>query len=249
MPDRLPDPSTKLKDLRQLEQRLKNKEEQLKIKEAMMNDDLKDKEKILERLFKAENRNFELEQTIKTLNRRISILEVQPTQQVKETNSQRQNNELDKLLSNNDQTKDNPTVVTDFVEPISNNSKVDQPISRNHENISLTPAEKAVHCENNHPYMKQQHFNTSYINNSDVNHVQYISSPTQMSQNIEVQHSDRDQTRTNNSLTLKPDVPPHQNLATSRPNCKVGQPIFYTKHAKYIRQSFLSRKGQNYRIT
>ncbi|VDI01526.1 Hypothetical predicted protein [Mytilus galloprovincialis] len=155
MPDRLQDPSSKLKDLRQLEQRLKKKEKQLKIKETMMNIDLKDKEKIIERLFKAENRNFELEQTIKTLKRRISIIEVQPTQQVKETNSQRQSNctqsstdelvigvrdkvtrfflskidnELDKLLSNNDQTKDNPAVVTDFVEPISNNQKVDQPI-------------------------------------------------------------------------------------------------------------------------
>ena len=50
----------KMRELRQMEIRLKKKEEQLKIKEAMLND-AKEKSKILERLHKAENRNFELE--------------------------------------------------------------------------------------------------------------------------------------------------------------------------------------------
>ena len=61
----------KLKDLRQLEIRLKKKEEHLKIKETMLNEDAKEKSKILDRLFKAESRNCELEQTVKTLNRKI----------------------------------------------------------------------------------------------------------------------------------------------------------------------------------
>ena len=65
----------RLKDLRQLEIRLKKKEEQLKIKQTMLNEDAKEKSKILDRLFKAESRNSELEQTVKTLNRRIEILE------------------------------------------------------------------------------------------------------------------------------------------------------------------------------
>ena len=41
----------------------------------MLNEDAKEKSKILDRLFKAESRNCELEQTVKTLNRRIEILE------------------------------------------------------------------------------------------------------------------------------------------------------------------------------
>jgi len=38
---------------------------------------LKKKNKILDSLYKAEHRNFKFEQTIKTLNRRITILENQ----------------------------------------------------------------------------------------------------------------------------------------------------------------------------
>ena len=51
---------TKQKELRQLELRLKKKEEQLRIKEELLNEDVKEKLKLLERLFKAENRNCEL---------------------------------------------------------------------------------------------------------------------------------------------------------------------------------------------
>jgi septal ring factor EnvC (AmiA/AmiB activator) len=67
----------KLKELRQLEQKLRKKEEQLKLKEAMINDDSKEKGKILDRLYKAEHKNLEFEQTIKTLNRRIATMESQ----------------------------------------------------------------------------------------------------------------------------------------------------------------------------
>lgn len=41
----------RLKDLRQLEIRLKKKEEQLKIKQTMLNEDAKEKSKILDRAF------------------------------------------------------------------------------------------------------------------------------------------------------------------------------------------------------
>ena len=56
------------KDFKLLEQKLKKKEEQLKIKEAILNDKSNDKSSILDRLFKAESRNLELEQSLKTLN-------------------------------------------------------------------------------------------------------------------------------------------------------------------------------------
>ncbi|CAG2242838.1 unnamed protein product [Mytilus edulis] len=53
---------------KETKQKLKKKEEQLKIKEAILNDKSNDKSSILDRLFKAESRNLELEQSLKTLN-------------------------------------------------------------------------------------------------------------------------------------------------------------------------------------
>ncbi|CAC5414882.1 unnamed protein product [Mytilus coruscus] len=61
----------KQRDLRQLELKLKKKEEQIKMKEAAINDKAKEKTRLLYRLHKAESRNFELEMTIKTTNKRI----------------------------------------------------------------------------------------------------------------------------------------------------------------------------------
>jgi hypothetical protein len=55
----------KLKHLRQLEIRLKKKEKHLKIKETMLNEDGKEKSKIVDRLFKAESRNANLSRVLK----------------------------------------------------------------------------------------------------------------------------------------------------------------------------------------
>ncbi|CAC5402801.1 RAG2 [Mytilus coruscus] len=67
----------KQRDLRQLELKLKKKEEQIKMKEAAINDEAKEKTRLLDRLHKAESRNLELELTIKTMNKRIELLENQ----------------------------------------------------------------------------------------------------------------------------------------------------------------------------
>ena len=45
-------------ETKQKELRLKKKEEQLRIKEELLNEDVKEKSKLFERLFKAENRNW-----------------------------------------------------------------------------------------------------------------------------------------------------------------------------------------------
>jgi hypothetical protein len=47
--------------MRHIELKLKKKGEQLKIKEAILNDSTSEKTKLLDRLFKAETRNLELE--------------------------------------------------------------------------------------------------------------------------------------------------------------------------------------------
>ncbi|CAC5400783.1 unnamed protein product [Mytilus coruscus] len=71
----------KMKELRQLEQRLRKKDEQLKLKETAINESLSEKTKVLDRLFKAETRNLELEQTVKNLFTRIETLEAYKTTQ------------------------------------------------------------------------------------------------------------------------------------------------------------------------
>ncbi|CAC5377146.1 unnamed protein product [Mytilus coruscus] len=65
----------KQKELRQLELKLKKKEESLKLKELSVNEKLKEKTKLIEYLHQLEARNTELEQTIKTMNRKIIIFE------------------------------------------------------------------------------------------------------------------------------------------------------------------------------
>ncbi|VDH96185.1 Hypothetical predicted protein [Mytilus galloprovincialis] len=59
------------KEIRQIEQKLKKKEEQLKIKEAILNENATEKTTLLDRILKAESKNIELEHTIKTLNQAI----------------------------------------------------------------------------------------------------------------------------------------------------------------------------------
>jgi hypothetical protein len=60
------------KEMKQIEQKLKKNEEQLKIKEAILNDSTSEKSRLLDRLFKAETRNMELEMMIKTLNSKVN---------------------------------------------------------------------------------------------------------------------------------------------------------------------------------
>ncbi|CAC5361138.1 unnamed protein product [Mytilus coruscus] len=59
------------KEIRQIEQKLKKKEEQLKIKEAILNENATEKTTLLDRILKAESKNMELEHTIKTLHQAI----------------------------------------------------------------------------------------------------------------------------------------------------------------------------------
>jgi len=65
----------KQRELRQLELKLKKREENLKVRESSVNEKLKDKTKLIDYIHKIEARNMELEQTIKTMNRKILILE------------------------------------------------------------------------------------------------------------------------------------------------------------------------------
>ncbi|CAC5419842.1 unnamed protein product [Mytilus coruscus] len=58
-----------------LELKLKKKEESLKVRELSVNEKLKERIKLIEYLHQLETRNIELEQTIKTMNRNVIILE------------------------------------------------------------------------------------------------------------------------------------------------------------------------------
>lgn len=93
------DNTIKLKELRQLEQKLKKKEEQLKIKETMINDEIKNKTNIMDRLHKAEMKNLEMEHTISTLNRQIENLQAKSTNE----NSRSHNNDFQHRNNNKDE--------------------------------------------------------------------------------------------------------------------------------------------------
>jgi uncharacterized coiled-coil protein SlyX len=67
--------------IRQLEQRLRKKEKQLKLKEVAINDTMTEKNRILDRMYKAEARNLEMEHTVKNLQIRIEMLESRKTLQ------------------------------------------------------------------------------------------------------------------------------------------------------------------------
>jgi uncharacterized coiled-coil protein SlyX len=57
------------------------KEEQLKLKEVAINDTMTEKTRILDRMYKAEARNLEMEHTVKNFQNRIEMLESRKTLQ------------------------------------------------------------------------------------------------------------------------------------------------------------------------
>lgn len=97
--EQLESTAIKTKELRQLEQKLKKKEEQIKIKESMINDDMKDRTKIMERLHQAEMRNLELENTIKTMSIQIENLQSRKGNSInKDNTAEHSDNENDNLI-------------------------------------------------------------------------------------------------------------------------------------------------------
>ena len=67
--------NVKYKDLRQLESKLKKWENELKLKEAKITENASETRRLQDYIQKVEARNHELETTIKTLNRKINLLE------------------------------------------------------------------------------------------------------------------------------------------------------------------------------
>ncbi|CAG2239273.1 unnamed protein product [Mytilus edulis] len=62
----------KQKELKQQELKLKKREEQLRLKEAVVNDQSKDKTRLYDMIYKLEARNNELEKTVKSLYHKIN---------------------------------------------------------------------------------------------------------------------------------------------------------------------------------
>ncbi|CAG2212191.1 LCT [Mytilus edulis] len=84
----------KQRDLRQLELKLKKKEDQIKKKEAASNHEANAKTRLLDIFHIAESRNLELEITIKTLSKRLEILENQSSNKVTSKNNNSSTDEL-----------------------------------------------------------------------------------------------------------------------------------------------------------
>lgn len=165
--------NTRLKELKQLEQKLKKREEQIKIKEAMVNEDLREKIQIMDRLHQSEIRNIELENTIKTLYTQIENLK----QRTNVTNSDTNNrspitnredeiiiglrnrvtkfvlNRLDKEFDQMEKSLDNTTTVEANYTYEQNCAQKTQPIN------NTTTVEANSLCEPNYTREPQQYTN------------------------------------------------------------------------------------------
>ncbi|CAC5362715.1 unnamed protein product [Mytilus coruscus] len=156
------------KDFKLLEQKLKRKEEQLKIKEAILNDNSNDKTRILERLFKAESRNLELEQSLKTLNRYSSVKN-QNHNDVKTTDNHKQKQPAEDLIRGiHERVTEAPTSSVqhnvDYTNPHSQSYPYNTHYSRDN-NVPITNFN-----DSHDPYYPYYHNWYNYQDNSHMNY-------------------------------------------------------------------------------
>ncbi|CAC5401532.1 unnamed protein product [Mytilus coruscus] len=232
----------------------------------MLNDDSKEKDKILERLFKAENRNLELEQTVKTLNRRISLVEEQPIHRTTEQTSSKHTNcsnrstdelitgvrdevtryvlskidsDLDKLLGQSVQTLSSPILNSDSI-----------PDNSNH-GINPSSMSQGLCMNNDNASRIQNQPTANDIVGMTHNPTQCYATPQQMPNKSVRQSTIPSQTRT----TPRTQLPQHQehlyNQSIQTPTntqyfSKTGQPIFYTAPSN---NHFLAKVRQHNRIS
>ncbi|CAG2216627.1 unnamed protein product [Mytilus edulis] len=171
----------KMKELRQLEQRLRKKDEQLKLKETAINENMSEKTKVLDRLFKAEARNLELEQTVKTLFTRIETLEAYKTTQGNGGTFHSIPNTENKV--SHDSTSSDKLIVgirdkvTNYVL-----GKVDEELNkllnnscnRSSNSEQFNPSQQSFHQQKSfmqpHQYSPNQHSNQPYVTTQRPNH-------------------------------------------------------------------------------
>ncbi|CAG2248448.1 unnamed protein product [Mytilus edulis] len=170
----------KMKELRQLEQRLRKKDEQLKLKETAINENMSEKTKVLDRLFKAEARNLELEQTVKTLFTRIETLEAYKTTQGNGGTFHSIPNTENKV--SHDSTSSDKLIVgirdkvTNYVL-----GKVDEELNkllnscnRSSNSEQFDPSQQSFHQQKSfmqpHQYSPNQHSNQPYVTTQRPNH-------------------------------------------------------------------------------
>ncbi|CAG2253969.1 unnamed protein product [Mytilus edulis] len=153
------------KEIRQIEQKLKKKEEQLKIKEAILNDNATEKTTLLDRILKAESKNIELEHTIRTLNQAIDS-----KIKMKEENSSddivvgirdrvtkyvltKVDQELSQLLGM-DKNKKLTSSAADY-NPLGNGPNIQQSYGNHHLSHDRSSGDNRYNSQNHRPYMNQ----------------------------------------------------------------------------------------------
>ncbi|XP_071169795.1 interaptin-like [Mytilus edulis] len=150
----------RMKELKQLEQKLKKREEQIKMKEAMINENMKEKTNILDRLHKSEFRNIELENTIKTLYTKIESLQNKPNQHLPEHQSSASKTTDDLVTGIREKvTKYVLSKVDDEINKLQNENKTTNNDSFNRQN-------KTYDYQQMYPSNQQQHYRqSSYTQN------------------------------------------------------------------------------------
>ena len=152
------DQSIKQRELRQLDLKLKKREEQLRLKEMAINDESKEKTRLFDRINKLESRNTDLEKTIKTKLNKIGTLE-NDHEKLKHNNMT--NDIHQRNLPMNDRNSSSNGLIEGVREKVTNYifRKVDQEI------------DQLINKENNIIHTTDGRANTHHVN--DYGHTNY----------------------------------------------------------------------------
>ena len=154
----------KLKDIRLAENKLKKKEEQLRVKEQLLNDKSKEQTKLIDKINKLETRNMELERTIKTLLNKIEVMEINMKcdSHMKENGSSRTKTHINGISENDRLLKGVQDRVTNFIL---------QKIDREIQILTESAIDDKQRTQGSNDYIVQQKESPTYIAPTDHKNV------------------------------------------------------------------------------
>ena len=228
------DISAKMKELKQLEQKLKKKEEQIKIKESMINEDMKEKTKLLDRLHRSEIRNMELENTIKTLYTRIDSMQIRPCpENTPQTDVNKHADSNDELLKGMRE-----RVTKYLLRKIDNEiGELEKSQIKPNESTDAVTSTKLENADNNNVNNM-----TSNTHTRDSKSMQSKDNKVEENENCEWKNDVENDSGTQPNRRYYTPYQQHKSSVSYNACCKdvTGQPIYYRAH-KYKRSVFYAR--------
>lgn len=220
------DISAKMKELKQLEQKLKKKEEQIKIKESMINEDMKEKTKLLDRLHRSEIRNMELENTIKTLYTRIDSMQIRPCpENTPQTDVNKHADSNDELLKGMRE-----RVTKYLLRKIDNEiGELEKSQIKPNENTDTVTSTKLENADNNNVNNM-----TSNTHTRDSKSMQSKDNKVEKNENCEWKNDVENDSGTQPTRRYHTPYQQHKSSVSTNACCKdvTGQPIYYHPHVQ-----------------